>query len=315
MDTVYMLRTLSDSARVMAAGARGSFATYDFAGAGNYIGSRLYNDPVTGQDQIICQSCHMPHGVAYTRDDVYDGGASTPRELRVGPLLAINNAANWAEVIKVETAPDSTMYPCTTEVKYSLPAGHEQNLLCEWCHGITPDLESDSTTQEYGTVGAFVHPVNRFPTSTMDNMPSEPDDYSTLFVKYPISSWLKYRESLGIRDAVSFDSLTTNNSYTPGDRPNNVAYIVCLSCHEPHQAAKNSPILKFGYETSVAGYGDSTFCDGCHKDAAMGKGLDTVYFSDWTTHPSGRTAKLVTSDSSALDVNAIKLPNRAHPQD
>lgn len=309
-DVTRMLKPFRDSASVSTGGAtREGKAIWDSAVVQGYLGGRLYDaGDGKGPDKIICQSCHAPHGAAHSDDDVYgplaNHGNDTTK-LRVGPLLVVNNATNWtrshpnydplANATGVGTPGN---YPAIAETAFSIPAGGgKQNFLCEWCHGMTPNLQSNAE----GT-NAFAHPVNMYPTSTRDNMPSDSTDFSTMAIRYPPRSWLKYRESNGIRAAGS------NGDLAPGTRTANANYLVCLSCHEPHQALANSPILKFGSETSgVAGTeGDTTFCDGCHDRAAVGVGpASDTYFSTWTTHPSGPTAKLKTSDGGSE-----KLPNR-----
>jgi len=290
-DAVYMIKGLSDSARVGTAGNKLGFAVWDTTATGSlgavFIGARLYGD-----DHIICQSCHVPHGVMTSNDDMYSD-AGTDQELHTGPLLAINNATSWGRTMPTR-APTVAQYQFTSETAYNIPnadSTHDQNLLCEWCHGMTPDLQSAANS-----TNAFAHPVNMYPTNvagkgTMDNWPSE-EDFGTLHIKYPAATWLKYRESIGIRGKPGV-TLTAGNERVGGR-----AYLICESCHEPHQAKVNTPLLKYGSET--------TFCDGCHFDTAMGTGSDVAYFSDWTTHPSGSAATLLTKDGSS-----VKLPNRA----
>lgn len=277
-----------------------------------FLGARL-----APGDQIICQSCHMPHGVMHSNDDTYQDTSTA--ELNVGPLLAINNATNLDAVTSKPTyGPSIGKYPENEETTYCLDGTHEQNLLCEWCHGMTPDLESNATD-----TSAFAHPVNKYPSHTNDNMAFE-SEYGTLYIKYPPggaggsdTGWVKYRESSGIRGATDTDknpvpaSVSTNSTLVTTTGRN--TYLTCLSCHEPHQAWAGTPILKKGGWNSLTGKADSTFCDGCHDDLAMGnKGTDSTYFKDWTTHPSGPTAKLKTSDARAPGVDGtLRLPNRA----
>lgn len=306
IDQTYMIKGLSDSARLSnPAVDKSGWAVWDSTNIAGFIGARVFNP--NGAAEVLCQSCHMPHGVMHSDDDVYNDTVGTA-ELNVGPLLAINNATNWTKINANRSsapAPYDSLYPFTSETTYNLPTGHQQNLLCEWCHGMTPDLESNSND----TV-SFAHPVNMYPTNTigqgtMDNMPSE-TEFGLLRIKYPAASWLKYRESLGIRSATNAAKLPaqtarTNNAYANvgGYRANNVAYLVCESCHEPHKSLPGTPLLKF--DTAVT---DTTFCDGCHYDTAMGVGNDTLYFTDWTTHPSGVTARLINQEGGVL-------PNRA----
>jgi len=294
-DTGYLIRIFS-SISVSDTTEEGR-AIWDSSDVGAFLGARVYND-----DQVICQSCHMPHGAPHAEDDVYSD-LGTPNQLRVGPLLAVNNASVFGD-----TRPSGQFtifdYPYQAETTFRIDvATHEQNLLCEWCHGVTPDLQSDSVGSD-----AFAHPVNRYVAAdtagdTRDNIPSQPE-HGALNIKYPLYG-KKYRESGGISGAAGNSTLTAGGARGTG------FFLVCESCHEPHQAWKGTPLLKYGMETTVLNKpGDSTFCDGCHYDTAMGVGADLTYFSDWTTHPSGPTATLLTSDAETASV-VRRLPNRA----
>ncbi|MDD5774081.1 MAG: cytochrome c3 family protein [bacterium] len=299
-DEVYMFRNFYGSTNLVS-GNRAGRAIWDSGWAigttAVFLGARTY-----GND-LICQSCHMPHGVMHTDDDTYHDSATT--ELHVGPLLAVDNAWSFADAAP-GFAPTKSEFPFKSETVFVLPATHEENILCEWCHGLTPDL--DNTLQ---STNAFAHPVDKYPpetsgvvgVGTLDNIASEPE-FGSMDIRYPPSQWLKYRESGGIRGVTGNPTHTQNT-----DRTTDGKYLTCLSCHEPHQAAINSPILKRGMERNLAGRSDTTFCDGCHSDVAVGTGADTAYFTDWTTHPSGPAATLVTGDAEGN--GNIKFPNRA----
>lgn len=308
-DTDYMIMSFADADAISdSPDSRQGLAVFDLLESpGRFIGARLYSDGET----IICQSCHMPHGVMHSDDDVYwDTGTA---ELRVGPLLAINNATNWGRLKPDDVSPDIEDWLVTSETAYIVPTSDpakEENLLCEWCHGMTPDLESAAEG-----VAAFAHPVNAYPTNeankgTSDNQPSEDGHgFGGLHIKYPNATWYKYRESSGIRGAFNtqknpaVEEANKNLVLTGGTNRGTGNYLICLSCHEPHNAdTTNGYLLKKGSGTDPA---DGSFCDGCHENVAMGVGtVGDIYFTTWTTHPSGTDARLVNTDGGTL-------PNRA----
>jgi predicted CXXCH cytochrome family protein len=109
----------------------------------------------------------------------------------------------------------------------------------------------------------FSHPVDKYPlgTSSNDNISSSGDSLS---INYPPGSWINYEES------GKPNTRQGTGKRIPGE------YLVCMSCHDPHEAKAGTPLLRKG--------SSENFCEDCHTNvplAGENHPVDTVGINLW----------------------------------